>query len=146
MFDEINIDFDELSNDGIKDILTIVKKQNDTRYQPNVKHKIEDIILMTLFAVLAKCNEWTEIESFAKKKEKWLKKYLEQGEVGLENKKKPGNPLSKYMNKKQLSDIEKLEYENMKLRIENERLKKGYIVEGDGQVVIFNGSKNKNSK
>ena len=77
MFDEINIDFDELSNDGIKDILTIVKKQNDTRYQPNVKHKIEVIILMTLFAVLAKCNEWTEIESFAKKKEKWLKKYLE---------------------------------------------------------------------
>ena len=77
MFDEINIDFDELSNDGIKDILTIVKKQNNTRYQPNVKHKIEDIILMTLFAVLAKCNEWTEIESFAKKKEKWLKKYLE---------------------------------------------------------------------
>ena len=26
MFDEINIDFDELSNDGINDILTIVKK------------------------------------------------------------------------------------------------------------------------
>lgn len=77
MFDDINIDFDELSNDGINDILTIVKKQNDTRYQPNVKHKIEDIILITLFAVLAKCNEWTEIELFAKKKEKWLKKYLE---------------------------------------------------------------------
>lgn len=77
MFDDINIDFDELSNDGINDILTIVKKQNDTRYQPNVKHKIEDVILITLFAVLAKCNEWTEIESFAKKKEKWLKKYLE---------------------------------------------------------------------
>ena len=77
MFDEINFNFDELSNDGINDIITIVKKQNDTRYQPNVKHKIEDIILITLFAVLAKCNEWTEIESFAKKKEKWLKKYLE---------------------------------------------------------------------
>ena len=76
----------------------------------------------------------------------WLKKYLEYGEKGLENKKKPGNPLSKYMNKKQLNDIEKLEYENMKLRIENERLKKGYMVEGDGQVVIFNGSKNKNLK
>lgn len=76
----------------------------------------------------------------------WLKKYLEYGEKGLENKKKPGNPLSKYINKKQLNDIEKLEYENMKLRIENERLKKGYMVEGDGQVVIFNGSKNKNLK
>ncbi len=76
----------------------------------------------------------------------WLKKYLEYGEKGLENKKKPGNPLSKYMNKKQLNDIEQLEYENMKLRIENERLKKGYMVEGDGQVVIFNGSRNKNLK
>ena len=76
----------------------------------------------------------------------WLKKYLEFGEKGLENKKKPGNPLSKYIHKKELTNIEKLEYENMKLRIENERLKKGYIVEGDGQVVIFNGSKNKNLK
>ena len=54
-----------------------MKKQEDTRYQPNIKHKMEDIILITLFAVLAKCNEWTEIESFAKKKEKWLKQYLE---------------------------------------------------------------------
>lgn len=76
----------------------------------------------------------------------WIKKYLENGEVGLENKIKPGNPLSKYMNKKELTDIEKLEYDNMKLRIENERLKKGYLVKGDGQVVMFNGSKAKNSK
>ena len=77
MFDKIDINFDELNNQGINEIITIVKKQEDTRYQPNIKHKIEDIILITLFAVLAKCNEWTEIESFAKKKEKWLKKYLE---------------------------------------------------------------------
>jgi transposase len=76
----------------------------------------------------------------------WIKKYLENGEKGLENKIKPGNPLSKYMHKKELTDMEKLEYENMKLRIENERLKKGYMVEGDGQIVIFNGSKNKNLK
>ena len=71
----------------------------------------------------------------------WLKKYLEFGEDGLESKKKPGNPLAKYTNKKKLTDIEKLQYENMKLRIENERLKKGYIVKGDGQIVVFNGSK-----
>ena len=76
----------------------------------------------------------------------WIKKYLENGEKGLENKIKPGNPLAKYQQKKQLTDIEKLEYENMKLRIENERLKKGYLVEGDGQVVIFNGLKNKSLK
>ena len=76
----------------------------------------------------------------------WIKKYLENGEKGLENKIKPGNPLSKYMQKKELTDIEKLEYENMKLKIENERLKKGYMLEGDGQIVIFNGSKNGNLK
>ena len=68
---------------------------------------------------------------------KWVIKYLEEGENSLENKKKPGNPLAKYSNKKNLTDIEKLEYENMKLRIENERLKKGYIVKGDGTIVIF---------
>jgi len=76
----------------------------------------------------------------------WLRKYLELGEKGLENKKKPGNPLSKYSNKKNLTNMEKLEYENMKLRIENERLKKGYMVEGDGQIVIYNGLNNKNMK
>ena len=64
-------------------------------------------------------------------------KYNQYGESSLENKKKPGNPLVKYSSKKNLTDIEKLQYENMKLRIENERLKKGYLVKGDGSVVIF---------
>ena len=68
---------------------------------------------------------------------KWLHLFNELGIEGLENKKKPGNPLSKYSKRKNLSEIEKLQYENMKLRIENERLKKGYLVKGDGSVVIF---------
>ena len=67
----------------------------------------------------------------------WIKKYIDQGEEALENKKKPGNPLLKYSKKKELSELEKLEYENMKLRIENERLKKGYMMKGDGSVVIY---------
>ena len=67
----------------------------------------------------------------------WIKKYLEQGEEALENKRKQGNPLVKYYNKKNLSEMEKLEYENMKLRIENERLKKGYMTKGDGSVVMY---------
>ncbi len=68
---------------------------------------------------------------------KWTKLYVEQGESALENQKKPGNPLSKYQNRKNLNDIEKLQYENMKLKIENERLKKGYLVKGDGSIVVF---------
>ena len=67
----------------------------------------------------------------------WRRKYLEFGEDSLENQKKPGNPLCKYSNKKNLSREEKLEYENMKLRIENELLKKGYLMKGDGTIVRF---------
>ena len=67
----------------------------------------------------------------------WIKKYRENGMEGLKNKKKPGNPLSKYLNKKNLTKEEQLEYENMKLRIENELLKKGYLMKGDGTIVKF---------
>ena len=68
----------------------------------------------------------------------WVKKYKENGIKGLENKRKPGNPLAKIYNKKNFKNREEeLEYENMKLRIENERLKKGYLVKGDGSVVVF---------
>ena len=56
----------------------------------------------------------------------WFRKYQEGGISALENKHKPGNPLAKYSRRKELSYTEQLEYENMKLRIENERLKKGY--------------------
>lgn len=67
----------------------------------------------------------------------WVKKYREKGMEGLVNKRKPGNPLSKYSNKKTLTKEEQLEYENMKLRIENEMLKKGYLMKEDGTYVKF---------
>lgn len=68
---------------------------------------------------------------------RWIKKYLEYGEVGLINKRKPGNPLVKYSRKKLLTKEEQLEYENIKLRIENELLKKGYLMKEDGSIVKF---------
>ena len=67
----------------------------------------------------------------------WVQKYLKFGEEVLENKRKPGNPLSKYARKKDLTRTEELEYEVMKLRIENERLKKGYMTKGDGTFVTY---------
>ena len=67
----------------------------------------------------------------------WLTKYRENGIKGLENTKNPGNPLSKYNNKNKLTKEEQLEYENMKLKIENELLKKGYLMKGDGTIVKF---------
>ena len=67
----------------------------------------------------------------------WIKKYNEKGMEGLKNKTKPDNPLSKYSNKKNLTKEEQLEYENMKLRIENEMLKKGFLMKEDGMYVKF---------
>ena len=42
---------------------------------------------------------------------KWVKKYLAEGEAGLENKKKPGNPLSRYERRKELTYQEQLQYQ-----------------------------------
>ena len=68
----------------------------------------------------------------------WVGKYQKNGLDGLVNKKKPGNPMAKYFARKHFkSKEEQLEYENMKLRIENELLKKGYLMKGDGSIVKF---------
>ncbi len=59
----------------------------------------------------------------------WVIKFNKGGIDTLQNQKKPGNALAKYSSRKELTPIEQLEYENMLLRIENERLKKGYTEE-----------------
>ena len=59
----------------------------------------------------------------------WVKRYQEGGIEALENKRKPGNPLIKYSRRKELTEKERLEYEILKLKIENLRLKKGYTTE-----------------
>ena len=41
----------------------------------------------------------------------WVKKYQAEGEAGLETKKKPGNPLSRYERRKELTYEEQLQYQ-----------------------------------
>ena len=67
----------------------------------------------------------------------WIKAYRENGMNGLTPKRKYNNPLSKYYNKKKLTKEEQLEYENLKLRIENEMLKKRFLMKEDGTYVKF---------
>lgn len=76
----------------------------------------------------------------------WTTKYLTDGEDALGNTSKPGNPLAKYQRRKELTPLEQMEYENMKLKIEVERLKKGYTVKGVGKNKEFVIINNKNSK
>ena len=61
----------------------------------------------------------------------WVKLYNE-GILETGRTHKRGNPFAALHTSKSLSKEERLELENLKLRIENERLKKGYIVKGGG--------------
>lgn len=79
IFEENNISPDtiELNDSLIQDIKNHADKVPDYRHPSYTKHLLGDIIMIVFFAVLGNANEWGEIESFAKRKEKWLRKYLE---------------------------------------------------------------------
>lgn len=76
----------------------------------------------------------------------WLHLFKTGGIEALENKKKSGNPLAKYQNRKELSELEQKEYQILQLQIENERLKKGYQVKGGGKEKVFDSFNNTNLK
>lgn len=63
---------------------------------------------------------------------KWVRLYGENGEKAFDKKKHPGNKFAAIHTNKNLSSEERLQMEVVKLQIENERLKKGYIVKGVG--------------
>lgn len=65
--------------------------------------------------------------------ERWVQSYLKKGVEGLKETKKTGNKYAALHTSKKLSEIERLKLELMKKDIEIERLKKGYLVKGDGQ-------------
>lgn len=79
IFEENGISPDtiELNDFLIQNIKEHADKVPDYRHPSYTKHLLGDIIMIVFFAVLGNANEWGEIESFAKRKEKWLRKYLE---------------------------------------------------------------------
>ncbi|MDD2958476.1 MAG: transposase family protein [Lachnospiraceae bacterium] len=68
-------------NGGNDSLIKKIKKNADAVpdycHPSYSQHLLGDIIMIVFFAILGNANEWGEIESFAKKKEKWLRKYLE---------------------------------------------------------------------
>ena len=83
---------------------------------------------------------------------KWREKYRKCGIDGLHRQtgkaKHPGkgNPFSSLQNKKNKTREEELEFENMKLKIEVARLKKGYQVKGVGSKKEYVTIKDLNTK
>ena len=73
----ISAEMIERNDSMIEKIKGYAGRVPDYRHPSYVKHLLCDIIMITFFAMLGNANEWGEIESFAKKKEKWLRKYLE---------------------------------------------------------------------
>ena len=62
----------------------------------------------------------------------WVKAYIADGESGIQPKARPGNKFAALHVSKNLSELERLRLMVAKLEVENERLKKGYWVEGVG--------------
>ena len=108
-----------------------MKKRN--KYSPEfkiqcVKEVLEDHL-----------SQWEVTRKYGLKTDtnirKWIKNYLEYGEQYFYEEhrgNKRGTPYMALYTSKDLAHEKKLELENLKLRIENERLKKGYMVKGVG--------------
>ncbi|MBK1810456.1 helix-turn-helix domain-containing protein [Clostridium sp. YIM B02505] len=76
----------------------------------------------------------------------WIHKYLNDGEAGLENKKKPGNKFAALHTNKSMNELDRLRLIVAKQEIEIERLKKGYIVKGVGAKKEFVTTKDVSTK
>ena len=61
----------------MEELMKCLEQVIDTRQEKKVLHKMEDIIALVFFAMLANANEWIEIELFGKEHEQFLRKYLE---------------------------------------------------------------------
>ena len=76
----------------------------------------------------------------------WVKKFIEEGEAGLEPKGRNGNPYSALYTSKNLSELDRSRLTVAKQAVEIERLKKGYYVEGVGENKEFVTIKDRNTK
>ena len=76
----------------------------------------------------------------------WVKRYLEEGEQGLEPKARPGNRFAALHRSKELGEVEKLRLIVAKQEVEITRLKKGYWVEGAGANREYVTGSEKNTK
>ena len=77
---------------------------------------------------------------------KMRNEYIAEGETAFVPKGHPGNHFAALHVSKNLSELERLRLMVAKLEIENERLKKGYIVKGVGACKEFVTTKDLNSK
>jgi predicted transposase YbfD/YdcC len=49
----------------------------DPRQEGKVRHKLIDILFISISSMICTCNDWEDIENWAIEKEEWLRKYIE---------------------------------------------------------------------
>ncbi len=66
----------EIEISKLKELKEKSKMLKDERQKGKVVYKIWDIVVVVILAILADCNEWEEIEDYAKEQKDFLKKFL----------------------------------------------------------------------
>jgi predicted transposase YbfD/YdcC len=66
-----------MAENSIGSIADSFLKLEDPRIERNKLHKLLDIIIITVCAVICGADNWVEIELFGKKKQEWLRQFLE---------------------------------------------------------------------
>ena len=76
-----------------------------------VRSKDEKLSIVKQVLQGASVSQWENQGIHHRVVQDWVKKYQVEGEKGLEVKKKPGNPLSRYERRKELTYEEQLQYQ-----------------------------------
>ena len=76
-----------------------------------VRSKEEKLSIVKQVLHGASVRQWESQGIHHRVVQDWVKKYQADGEPGLEVKKKPGNPLSRYERRKELTYEEQLQYQ-----------------------------------
>jgi predicted transposase YbfD/YdcC len=61
---------------AMSELITILEKTRDTRQEWKVLHKLSEVVLIVLLALLANADEWELIEDFAYANEETLREYM----------------------------------------------------------------------
>lgn len=76
-----------------------------------VRSKEEKLSIVKQVLQGVSVREWENQGIRHRQVQEWVEKYQTEGETGLEVKKKPGNPLSRYERRKELTYEEQLQYQ-----------------------------------
>ena len=125
------------------EVVIVRKGQTKRVWTPEQKSEIVHNHLDDHISVRTLEREYTADRSMICR---WVKEYIAEGEAAFIPKGHPGNPFAALHTSKNLSELERLRLIVAKLEIENERLKKGYWVEGVGANKVFVTGQDKNTK